>query len=86
MTAGVKEQVIRWRSPHTSPKYDGKAEVVMSTVEMNNGTRYIDIRIRKTAEHPKGEGFTGKGMRILPDQALSLQKALNHVLSEWSED
>jgi hypothetical protein len=80
------EQRIRWRIPHTSPKFRGNAEVVISTIESRGGAKYIDIRIRRTPDHPRGEGWTQRGMRLLPDQALSLSKALPHILKEWEDD
>ena len=81
---GWGEQVIRWRTPHTARKWKGCAELIISTIEHTNG-EYIDIRVRRTAEHPKGEGWTGTGFRIPIDQALSLSKALEHILSERTE-
>ena len=54
-------------------------------IEAVDNGEYIDIRVRRTAEHPKGEGWTGTGFRIPIDQALSLSKALEHILSERTE-
>ena len=77
------EQTIKWRVPCTSVKWRGKSEVVMSTVEpKGKSPAVIDIRVRKTIEHPKGEGFTREGVRLNLEDASSLAKAIQHALQE----
>ena len=80
------EQTIKWRVPCTSVKWRGKSEVVMSIVEpKGKSPAVIDIRVRKTIEHPKGEGYTREGVRLNLEDASSLAKAIQHALSELRE-
>ena len=80
------EQTIKWRVPATSAKWRGKAEVVMSVADpRGNSPPMIDIRTRKTQEHPKGEGFTREGVRLSQEDASSLIKAIEHALTELRE-
>ena len=50
-----------------------------------NSPPMIDIRTRKTQEHPKGEGFTREGVRLSQEDASSLIKAIEHALTELRE-
>ena len=45
----------------------------------------IDIRTRRTIEHPKGEGFTREGVRLTLEDASTLVKAIQHALDELRE-
>ena len=77
------DQEIRWRVPATAAKWRGKAEVVMSVAAPIGGKPpTIDIRVRRTIEHPKGEGFTREGVRLSQEDATSLIKAIDHALQE----
>ena len=81
------EQRIIWRVPHSAAKWRGKAEVVMS-LAIPKGSDYqakIDIRTRRTSEHPRGEGFTREGVRLDLEDAASLAKAIEHALQEMRE-
>jgi len=80
------DQVIKWRVPNTSSKWKGKAEVVMSvSTPVGNAPAKIDIRTRRTIEHPKGEGFTREGVRLTLEDASTLVKAIQHALQELRE-
>ena len=80
------EQEIRWRVPATTQRWRGKAEVVMATADPHgNAEPKIDIRVRRTIEHPKGEGFTREGVRLSLEDASSLAKAIQHTLKELRE-
>ena len=75
------EQTIKWRVPATAAKWKGKAEGVMSVADpKGDKPPMIDIRTRKTQEHPKGEGFTREGVRLTLEDATTLSKALQHTL------
>ena len=50
-----------------------------------NAEPKIDIRVRRTIEHPKGEGFTREGVRLSQEEAASLVKAIQHSLQELRE-
>ena len=77
------EQTIKWRVPATAAKWKGKAEGVMSVADpKGDKPPMIDIRTRKTQEHPKGEGFTREGVRLSQEEAASLVKAIEHALQE----
>ena len=79
-------QTIKWRVPTTAAKWKGKAEVVMSvSVRKGDKLPMIDIRTRKTEEHPKGEGFTREGVRLTLEDTATLVKALQHTLVELRE-
>lgn len=81
------EQTIKWRVPATATKWKGKAEVVMSVADpKGDKPPMIDIRTRKTEEHPKGEGFTREGVRLTLEDATTLMKALQHTLQELKGD
>ena len=85
MTRGFNQE-IRWRVPATAAKWRGKAEVVMSVAAPLGGKPpTIDIRVRRTIEHPKGEGFTREGVRLSQEDATTLIKAIDHALSELRE-
>lgn len=75
---------IVWRVPASASKWRGKAEVVMKvvTVPGRRDPPKIDIRVQRTAEHPKGEGFTREGVRLDLEDVASLVKALQHTLRE----
>jgi len=80
------EQTIKWRVPATSAKWRGKAEVVMSVADPKGDyPATIDIRIRRTEEHPSGAGFTREGVRLSQEDASSLCKAIQHALAELRE-
>tara|TARA_R110000803_G_scaffold47773_2_gene99522 strand:- start:13369 stop:13641 length:273 start_codon:yes stop_codon:yes gene_type:complete len=80
------DQVIKWRVPATSAKWKGKAEVVMSvSTPLGGAPAKIDIRSRRTIEHPKGEGFTREGVRLSLEDASTLVKAIQHALDELRE-
>tara|TARA_R100001510_G_C7648434_1_gene205769 strand:- start:1517 stop:1810 length:294 start_codon:yes stop_codon:yes gene_type:complete len=80
------EQEIRWRTPATSVRWRGKAEIVMTLNTPYGGAESkIDIRTRRTHEHPKGEGFTKEGVRLTLEEAHTLSKAIQHTLSELRE-
>jgi len=79
-------QTIKWRVPATSSKWKGKAEVVMSVADpIGERPALIDIRVRRTSEHPNGEGFTREGVRLSQEDASSLVKAIEHALQELRE-
>ena len=81
------EQTIKWRVPATATKWKGKDEVVMSVADpKGDKAPMIDIRTRKTEEHPKGEGFTREGVRLTLEDATTLMKALQHTLQELKGD
>ena len=76
-------QIIKWRVPATTAKWRGKAEIVMSVADpIGDSPPVIDIRTRKTQEHPKGEGFTREGVRLSLEDATTLAKAIQHTLQE----
>ena len=80
------DQEIRWRVPATSARWRGKAEIVMSISSPHgDAPPKIDIRTRRTIEHPKGEGFTREGVRLTLEEASSLVKAIEHALAELRE-
>ena len=80
------DQTIKWRVPATAAKWRGKAEIVMSVADpKGDKPPAIDIRTRKTHEHPKGEGFTREGVRLTLEDATTLVKALQHTLAELRE-
>ena len=80
------DQEIKWRVPSTTAKWKGKAEIVMSVATpKGRGKPAIDIRTRRTIEHPKGEGFTREGVRLTQEDAMSLAKALLHTLEKMRE-
>ena len=80
------DQTIKWRVPATAAKWRGKAEIVMSVADpKSDKPPAIDIRTRKTHEHPKGEGFTREGVRLTLEDATTLVKALQHTLAELRE-
>ena len=77
------DQVIKWRVPATSAKWRGKAEVVMTvSTPLGGAPAKIDIRSRRTVEHPRGEGFTREGVRLSLEDASTLAKAIQHALQE----
>tara|TARA_R100001463_G_scaffold65470_1_gene118767 strand:+ start:227 stop:490 length:264 start_codon:yes stop_codon:yes gene_type:complete len=79
-------QEIKWRTPSVTAKWKGKAEVVMSVADpIGERPAQIDIRVRRTSEHPKGEGFTREGVRLSQEDATTLIKAIDHALSELRE-
>jgi len=75
-------QEIKWRVPCISRRWRGKAEVVMTKSDIPNIGAYIDIRIRKTIEHPSGVGFTREGVRLPARDAASLCKAIMAALQD----
>lgn len=76
-------QTIKWRVPNTSKKWKGKAETVMSVADpIGDAPALIDIRVRRTEEHPSGKGFTREGVRLSQEEAASLVKAIQHSLQE----
>lgn len=80
------EGEIRWRVPASAAKWRGKAEVVMTLNTPYGGAEpKIDIRTRKTHEHPKGEGYTKEGVRLTLEEAHTLAKAIQHTLAELRE-
>lgn len=80
------DQEIKWRVPSTTAKWKGKAEIVMSVATpKGRGKTAIDIRTRRTIEHPKGEGFTREGVRLSLEDTNTLIKALTHTLEELRE-
>ena len=80
------DQEIRWRVPATTIRWRGKAEAVMSVADPKGDAEpKIDIRIRRTVEHPKGEGFTREGLRLSLEDADSLAKAIQHTLQKLRE-
>jgi hypothetical protein len=80
------DQEIKWRVPSTTAKWKGKAEIVMSVATpKGRGKPAIDIRTRRTIEHPKGEGFTREGVRLSLEDTSTLIKALTHTLEELRE-
>jgi len=75
------DQEIRWRVPATAARWRGKAEIVMSVADPKGDyPPKIDIRTRRTIEHPRGEGFTREGVRLTLEDAASLVKAIQHTL------
>ena len=79
-------QTIKWRVPNTSKKWKGKAETVMSVADpICDEPALIDIRVRRTEEHPSGKGFTREGVRLSQEEAASLVKAIQHSLTELRE-
>ncbi len=52
---------------------------------IGNSPAMIDIRTRRTIEHPKGEGFTREGLRLSLEDAESLAKAIQHTLQKLRE-
>ena len=79
-------QTIKWRVPNTSKKWKGKAETVMSVaVPIGDAPALIDIRVRRTEEHPSGKGFRREGVRLSQEEAASLVKAIQHSLTELRE-
>ena len=76
-------QTIKWRVPNISKKWKGKAETVMSVADpIGDAPALIDIRVRRTEEHPSGKGFTREGVRLSQEEAASLVKAIEHALQE----
>lgn len=55
-------QTVQWKAPCTMRKWKKQAEVVMSVVtsEKENVEPTIDIRVRRTTDHPSGAGWTRK--------------------------
>ena len=85
MTRGFS-QTIKWRVPNISKKWKGKAETVMSIADpIGDAPALIDIRVRRTEEHPSGKGFTREGVRLSQEEAASLAKAIQHSLTELRE-
>lgn len=79
-------QIIKWRVPATTLRWRGKAEVIMSVADpKGNSEPKIDIRVRRTIEHPQGEGYTKEGVRLSLEDASSLAKAIQHSLKELRE-
>lgn len=80
------DQEIRWRIPASASKWRGKAEIVMSVATPKSDyPPKIDIRVRRTVEHHRGEGFTKEGIRLSLEDAASLIKALQHTLQELED-
>ncbi len=74
-------QFMTWRVPYKSPKWKGLAEVVITTNWSGKlQTFNIDTRVRRTREHPRGEGFTKEGIRLTIEQAMSYHKALGKTI------
>ena len=85
MTRGFNQE-IRWRVPASAAKWRGKAEIVMSVADpQGDHPPKIDIRTRRTIEHPRGEGFTREGVRLTLEDASSLAKAIQHTLQKLRE-
>jgi hypothetical protein len=79
-------QTIKWRIPNTTKKWKGHAEIVMSVADpLGEYPALIDIRTKRTEEHPRGEGFTREGVRLSQEDAASLVKAITHALQELEE-
>ena len=85
MKGGFHHDMI-WRVPCSTKKWKGQAENVMSVVtNLTNKVVHIDIRVRRTVEHHKGEGYTREGVRLNLEDASLLAKAIQHALRELEE-
>ena len=81
-------QTVQWKAPCTMRKWKKQAEVVMSVVtsEKENVEPTIDIRVRRTTDHPSGAGWTREGVRMELEDAYQLAQSIIHMVDSLKSD